>query len=99
MWLCKAACKALGKARVYSSTNVGQTSPFFASTIKVSDRNNMWLMVGKEDNDTGTVLWSQPELALYERDHSRGHGYPDIITDGDGKVYITETYVIRRIVC
>jgi hypothetical protein len=62
----------------------------FATKMKVNDRNNMWLTVGHETNET--VLWSQPELVLYERDRTRGHGYPDIITDLDGKIYITETY-------
>ena len=67
----------------------------FASHMKVNDRNNMWLTVGHEitlKNGDKTVQWTQPELALYERDHTRGHGYPDVITDLDGQVYITETY-------
>ena len=67
----------------------------FATHMKVNDRNNMWLTVGHETITTDgvhTVQWSQPELALYERDHTRGHGYPDVITDLDGKIYITETY-------
>ena len=67
----------------------------FASHMKVNDRNNMWLTVGHEiilKNGDKTVQWTQPELALYERDHTRGHGYPDVITDLDGQIYITETY-------
>ena len=68
----------------------------FATHMKVNDRNNMWLTVGHEmtNDKTGrtTLMWTQPELALYERDHTRGHGYPDVITDLDGSIYITETY-------
>ena len=59
--------------------------------MKVSDRNNMWLAAGREDPATGNILWSQPELVLYERQRDRGHGYPDIITDATG-TYITETF-------
>lgn len=61
----------------------------FAAAATVSDRNNMWLTVGREAG--GTIKWSQPELALYDRVHSKFHGYPDVVTDG-GKVYITEAY-------
>ena len=57
----------------------------FATHMNVNDRNNMWLTVGHEVNvittnaagvtsTTTTVKWTQPELALYERDHTRGHG-------------------------
>ena len=51
----------------------------------------MWLTAGYEVN--GTVLWSQPELVLYDRNRTKGHGYPDLITDTTtGAVYITEAY-------
>ena len=51
---------------------------------QVNDRSHMWLVAGEERG--ATLLWSQPELVLFERDRSRGHGYPDIITDLDGQV-------------
>ena len=41
-------------------------------TLPLSDRNNMWLIAGHEID--GTLQWSQPELVLYDRGHSRGHG-------------------------
>ena len=37
------------------------------------------------------MLWSQPEIALYNpEDHSDKPGYPDLIVEG-GEVLITET--------
>ena len=63
----------------------------FASHMTVNDRNNMWLTVGHEVPEGG-LRWSQPELVLYERDRSRGHGYPDIVTALGGEVFITETF-------
>ena len=39
------------------------------------------------------MLWSEPELLLYDRERERGHGYPDVITDeATGRVYVTEAY-------
>lgn len=80
--------------------NNGGFAPF-AHISPVSDRNNMWLTVGQEEGDVGngtTIRWSQPELALYDRSRSRGHGYPDLVTVPNSSspfgfsVYITETY-------
>ena len=35
---------------------------------------------------------TQPELVLYDpTDHSRGHGYPDLVRDG-AALFITETF-------
>ena len=62
----------------------------FAAAATISDRNNMWLTAGREVD--GTVKWSQPELALYDRVRSKFHGYPDVVTTWDGAVYITEAY-------
>ena len=62
----------------------------FAHRLPVSDRNNMWLTAGYEIN--GTIMYSQPELVLYDRAREKGHGYPDVITDVSGRIYITETY-------
>ena len=64
----------------------------FATHMDINDRTIMWLVAGHEVG--GTLLWSQPELLLYERaeNRSRGHGYADVITDVDGRVYITETF-------
>jgi hypothetical protein len=51
----------------------------FASHMSVNDRNNMWLTAGHEVGG-GHVLWTQPELLLYDRHHPNGHGYPDLVT-------------------
>ena len=41
----------------------------FASHMPINDRSHMFLTAGMESN--GTVLWSQPELVLYDRDRTR----------------------------
>lgn len=55
-----------------------------------TNRDPYWLVAGVE---SGThVFWSQPEIALYDSaDHSDRPGYPDILEDASGNVYITET--------
>ena len=40
----------------------------FATRMVINDRNNMWLIVGHENED-GTLHWTQPELALYDSTH------------------------------
>jgi hypothetical protein len=62
----------------------------FASKMPLNDRCYMWLVAGHEVG--GELQWTQPELVLYDSEHTRGHGYPDVITTDDGAVYITETY-------
>jgi hypothetical protein len=67
-------------------------------------RNPYWIAGGLEANDT--ILWSQPELAVYADTIARpshrhgGLGYPDIIADKDGtmqKYYIAsgDKHVLR----
>jgi len=54
-------------------------------------RNPYWLSVGLETED-GEILWSQPELVVYDRDTHVGTsagGYPDFIQTADGSVHIT----------
>lgn len=54
-------------------------------------RNPYWLSVGLETED-GEILWSQPELVVYDRDTHAGTsagGYPDFIQEADGSVHIT----------
>jgi len=58
------------------------------------NRDPYWLAAGWETN--GTVLWSQPEVVLYDAmDHTNRPGYPDFIehknSDGTFDVFITET--------
>lgn len=53
-----------------------------------NDRNPVWLSGGIEVD--GKILWSQPEVVLYEDDVSKRMSYPDLIQQ-DGKYWITET--------
>lgn len=57
-----------------------------------SDRNPVWVCAGREqDSPAGKVLvWSQPEILLYDDDPFVRMSYPDLIEDG-GEYYITET--------
>ena len=85
--------RGMGGGDVWLMTyyNTAPLGAFSAQDLALSDRNNMWLAAGYEEN--GTVLWSQPELLLYDRERKRGHGYPDVITDGaTGAVFVTEAY-------
>lgn len=57
-----------------------------------ANRDPYWLTSGIEAN--GTVLWSQPEVGLYDRSihtGTSGGGYPDLVQGDDGSVSITCT--------
>jgi len=56
------------------------------------DRNPAWLCGGVEaDSPEGKViLWSQPEIVLYDDDPYIRMSYPDLI-EQEGKFYLTET--------
>jgi hypothetical protein len=63
----------------------------------LNNRNPYWLSSGRETLQ-GTVVFSAPEIVLYNRSaiHNTGAGvarpgYPDFIEDVDGSVFITET--------
>lgn len=56
-----------------------------------SSRNPAWLAAGMEVG--GEIRWSQPELVLYDDDHSYETGrfsYPDLV-EWQGKFWVTET--------
>lgn len=61
-------------------------------TIAYEDRNPVWLSGGVEaDGPKGKIiLWSQPEIVLYDDDPMIRMSYPDLVEDG-GKYYLTET--------
>jgi len=61
-------------------------------TIAYEDRNPVWLSGGVEtDSPHGKIiLWSQPEIALYDDDPFIRMSYPDLVEDG-GKYFLTET--------
>jgi hypothetical protein len=61
-------------------------------TIGYEDRNPVWLCGGVEaDSPDGKVLlWSQPEIVLYDDDPYIRMSYPDLVEEG-GEYYLTET--------
>ncbi|HOW69135.1 MAG TPA: exo-alpha-sialidase [Phycisphaerae bacterium] len=52
------------------------------------DRNPAWICGGIERE--GHLLWSQPEILLYDREPTTRISYPDLI-EQDGRYWITET--------
>jgi len=56
------------------------------------DRNPVWLSGGVEaDGPEGQVImWSQPEIVLYDDDPFIRMSYPDLVEE-DGKYFLTET--------
>lgn len=56
------------------------------------DRNPAWLCAGVErDSPQGKIIvWSQPEIVLYDDDPFIRISYPDLIEEG-GRFFITET--------
>lgn len=53
-----------------------------------NSRNPAWISGGIEKD--GEILWSQPEILLYEEQQDIRMSYPDLI-EQDGKYWITET--------
>jgi len=51
-------------------------------------RNPAWISGGIEKN--GRIIWSQPEILLYEKDPDIRMSYPDLI-EQNGQYWITET--------
>ncbi|HOX05615.1 MAG TPA: hypothetical protein PK280_04360 [Planctomycetota bacterium] len=51
-------------------------------------RNVAWLAGGVERD--GRILWSQPEIVLYDPDFFSGPSYPDLVEE-DGRYFLTET--------
>jgi hypothetical protein len=60
--------------------------------IAYEDRNPVWLSGGIEaDSPEGRViLWSEPDIALYDDDPYVRMSYPDLVEE-DGRYYLTET--------
>jgi hypothetical protein len=57
-----------------------------------ADRNPVWVSAGEErDSPQGKVIvWSQPEILLYDDDPMIRMSYPDLLEEG-GRYYVTET--------
>jgi hypothetical protein len=51
-------------------------------------RNPAWVSGGIEKN--GKIIWTQPEILLYEEEVDKRMSYPDLI-EQDGKYWVTET--------
>lgn len=87
--------KRFDKASGRSEGQGGYLLLFFNNNMKsYLNRDPYWLAAGWEVN--GTVLWSQPEVVLYDAmDHTNRPGYPDFIehlsSDGSYDIFITET--------
>lgn len=70
-----------GKYLFWFHNNFGQNT--------YDGRNPVWLTGGIEKD--GNILWSQPEIVLYDNDPEvLGMSYPDYI-EQDGRLWITET--------
>jgi hypothetical protein len=56
------------------------------------DRNPAWISAGREeDSPRGKIIvWSEPEILLYDDDLSARLSYPDLIEE-DGRFWVTET--------
>ena len=63
-----------------------------AADMAYDDRNPVWLSAGIEaDSPEGRIiLWSQPEILLYDDDPFIRMSYPDLVEE-DGHYFITET--------
>ncbi|MBM4026681.1 MAG: hypothetical protein FJ280_14955 [Planctomycetes bacterium] len=61
-------------------------------SIAYEDRNPVWLCGGVEADspDGKIILWSQPEIVLYDDDPWIRMSYPDLVEEG-GKYFLTET--------
>ncbi|MCB9781998.1 MAG: hypothetical protein H6751_03425 [Candidatus Omnitrophica bacterium] len=61
-------------------------------TNAYNDRNPAWLCAGieKETPNGRVMVWSQPEIALYDPDPFIRMSYPDFIEDGS-RYFLTET--------
>lgn len=61
-------------------------------TISYEDRNPVWLCGGieAESPDGRILLWSQPEIVLYDDDPYIRMSYPDLVEE-DGRYFLTET--------
>jgi hypothetical protein len=61
-------------------------------SIAYEDRNPVWLSGGVEADapDGKIILWSQPEIVLYDDDPYLRMSYPDLVEE-DGRTFLTET--------
>jgi len=60
--------------------------------IAYEDRNPVWLCGGVEADSPGgrIILWSQPEIVLYDDDPFIRISYPDLVEE-NGRYFLTET--------
>ena len=60
----------------------------FNGTWDFKNRNPAWISAGIEKD--GKIIWSQPEILIYDDDPAIRMSYPDLV-EQDGKYWITET--------
>lgn len=67
-------------------------SPRWLPGESYQDRNPAWLCAGREiDSPRGKLLvWSEPEILLYDDDPAARLSYPDLIEES-GRLWVTET--------
>lgn len=81
-----------GKFLYWFHNHGGNVARQTAGWDPYADRNPVWLSAGEErDSPQGKVIvWSQPEILLYDDDPMIRMSYPDLLEEG-GRYYITET--------
>ncbi len=60
----------------------------FNGTWDFMNRNPAWVSGGIEKD--GKIIWSQPEILIYEEDPAIRMSYPDLV-EQDGRYWVTET--------
>lgn len=77
-----------GKYLLWFHNNGGEAAHTRERWDYYRDRNPGWVSGGYESN--GTILWSEPEILLYDDDPATRFSYPDFIEE-KGRFFITET--------
>jgi hypothetical protein len=71
-----------------------EAGPGWAGFEAYQDRNPAWVSAGREvDSPDGSgklIVWSEPEILLYDDDPAMRLSYPDLIEE-DGRFWVTET--------
>jgi hypothetical protein len=76
----------------HGGPEIAQLMPNGVEYGPYQDRNPVWLMAGTErDTPQGKIIvWSQPEILLYDDDPYIRLSYPDLVEE-NGRFFVTET--------